>query len=387
MVLFVGFVRSAMPRMSVAGVLFFGAAMVQSTAVFAAGQAKRQVQLPDAPGRETVQKICAACHGVEVIVPRGMSRQEWGQVVANMVAKGAKGTDEELAQVLDYLATNYPATKVAAPGVSAGPDAIRTPGGPTRGAGLMAAGASGKQVVDEAAAERGRTIYKAQCMTCHGAQARGGANGTDLVRSVMVLHDRYGSTLGPFLEKGHPAERVATSGELTEAQIEDLSHFLHQQVNDTLRSGPYSKVINVLTGDARAGEVYFNGAGKCNTCHSPGGDLSKIASKYDPATLQQRVVFPQTVGFGGRGGRGVAKSKPVTVTVTPASGPAVNGVLVSLDDFSVSLRDTEGDYHTWKRTPEVRVEKNDPYAEHVALLDQYTDKNIHDVVAYLETLK
>lgn len=364
----------------VAGLLIWGAAL-------AAGQARTTAQLPDAPGKETVQKICAACHGVEVIVPRGMTRPEWGQVIASMVAKGAKGTDEEFAQVLDYLATNFPPTKAAPPGASAGAQAIRTPGAPTRGAGILAAGNEGKQVVDEAAAGRGKNLFVAQCSSCHGPNARGGEEGPDLVRSVLVLHDRYGSTLGPFLAKGHPMKSGAESSTLTQAQVEDLSHFLHQQVNDTLRSGPYSKVINVLTGNAQAGEAYFNGAGKCTTCHSVTGDLAHIASKYDPATLQQRIVFPQTVGFGGRGGGSVARTQPVTVTVIPPSGQAVSGQLVSLDDFSVSLRDSEGDYHVWKRTSDLKVEKHDPYAAHEALLDEYTDKNIHDLVAYLETLK
>ncbi len=367
--------------------LLLGWAIVQCTAPFAAGQAKGRVQLPDAPGKEIAQRICTACHGVEVIVPRGMTRQEWSQVVANMVAKGAKGTDEDFAQVLDYLAANFPPTKAAVPGTTAGPQAIRTPGAPTRGAGLLAAGSDSKQVVDETAAARGGDLYKAECMRCHGPLARGTANGSDLVRSVLVLHDRYGSTLGPFLRKGHPMESGAKSEALTDAQIQDLSHFLHKQVNDTLRSGPYSKVINVLTGDPKAGEAYFNGPGKCNTCHSPTGDLAHIASKYDPATLQQRVVFPQTVGFGRRSRGGITRSLPVMVTVIPASGPAVTGVLLSLDDFDVSLRDSDGEYHTWKRTPDLKVEKKDPYAAHIALLDEYTDKNIHDVVAYLETLK
>lgn len=348
---------------------------------------KTPVQLPDRPGREIVQKICAACHGVEVIVPRGMSRAEWAQVIASMVARGAKGTDEELAQVLEYLATNFPPTKSAGAGTSAGPEAIRKPGGPTRGAGLLAAGSSDKQVVDEAAAARGRSLYNAECATCHGPAARGTERGADLVRSLVVLHDRYGSTLGPFLAHGHPTADNAATKSLSDEQVASLSHFLHQQVNNTLRSGPYSKVINVLTGDAKAGQAYFNGAGKCSTCHSPTGDLAGIASKYDPATLQERVVFPQTVGFtsGARGG--IARAQPVMVTVTPVSGPAVTGVLLTLDDFDVSLRDADGVYHSWKRSPNLKVEKKDPYAGHIGLLEQYSDKNIHDVVAYLETLK
>ena len=77
----------------------------------------------------------------------------------------------------------------------------------------------------------------------------------------------------------------------------------------------------------------------------------------------------------------------ITVTVTPPSGAAVSGVLVQMDDFNVSLRDASGDFQTFKRTPDLKVVKTDPLAAHIALLDTITDKNMHDVVAYLETLK
>jgi hypothetical protein len=170
--------------------------------------------------------------------------------------------------------------------------------------------------------------------------------------------------------------------------VADLSHFLHQKLYDTLRSGPYSQVLNVLTGDAAAGAAYFNGAGKCNGCHSPTGDLAGIAKRLDPPSLQQQFVFPQGGGRRGRGGRGApSTAKPTTVTVTPQSGAAVTGVLIELDDFNVSLRDNSGEYKSWKRTAGLKVEKHDPFQAHIDLLDQYTDKNIHDVVAYLETLK
>jgi mono/diheme cytochrome c family protein len=312
-----------------------------------------------------------------------MSRQDWGQVIGRMVERGAKGTDEELARVLDYLATNFPPGKGAVTTATPAAGAASSRPRP-RGPSMMGAGADDKHVVDTASAGRGKSIYIAECITCHGPKARGGERGADLVRSVTVLHDRYGSTIGPFLLKGHPMQSGKQSASLNPAQIEDISNFLHQQLYDTLRSGPYSKVLNVLTGNAKAGESYFNGAGRCNTCHSPSGDLAGIAKKYDPPTLQQRFLFPQALGFG-RGAR--SRSKPVTVTVTPPSGTAVSGTLVSLDDFDISLRDSSGEYHSWKRTPDLKVTKNDPYAMHAQLLDEYTDKNIHDVVAYLETLK
>ena len=238
-------------------------------------------------------------------------------------------------------------------------------------------------------------MYIAECITCHGPKARGASDavpenqkGPDLVRSITLLHDRYGNTVGPFLKKGHPMQSGRASASLTTAEVLDLSHFLHQRLNDTLRSGPNSQILNVLTGDAAAGAVYFNGAGKCSGCHSPTGDLAGIAKRFEPPALQQQFVFPRGGGRGGRGGRGPAlSSKPVTVTVTLPSGGVVNGVLLELDDFNVSLRDSSGEYKSWKRTAGLKVEKHDPYQAHIDLLDQYTDKNIHDVVAYLETLK
>ena len=350
-------------------------ALMGATAAFG------QQQLPDAPGREQVKKVCSACHPAEVVLGEGMSREQWGGLVSNMISRGAKGTDEEFAQIVDYLTKNLP-QQTGAPATS-----TAMAGGKVRkGGGLLdQAGASDKQIVDDAAANRGKTTYIAQCITCHGPKGRGTEQGPDMVRSLVVLHDRYGSTIGPFLLKGHPMQSGVASSSLTPAQIEDLSHFLHQKVDDTLRTGPYNKVLNVLTGDPKAGEAYFNGAGRCSTCHSVTGDLAGIGKKYEPPVLQLKTVFPNTVAFGRRASAG--SKKPVTVTVTDGSGQSVTGVLLEIDDFSVALRDQSGEYRTFQRTPEVKVEKHDPYAAHEALLDEYTDKDIHDVVAYLETLK
>jgi mono/diheme cytochrome c family protein len=340
-------------------------------------------QLPDGPQKQTVLKLCGTCHSANLVLGRGMTRAQWGDTVSSMVARGAKGSPEEFSQVVDYLTTNFPPKAGGAKASTAA--AAKTPKRPSIGQ-----GADDQQVVDEVLADRGKKLYIAECITCHGPKARGSnegppnLRGPDLVRSVTVLHDRYGNTIGAFLSKGHMTQSGTPSANFTATQIVDLSHFLHQRVGDTLRSGPFNSVLNVLTGDAKAGEAYFNGAGKCGSCHSPTGDLARIASRYDPPTLQQKYLFPATPSFGDRRAK---SGKPVMLTVTAPDGSAVTGELVTLDDFNVSLRDSAGDYHSWKRTPELKVEKNDPYATHNALLEQYTDKNIHDVVAYLETLK
>jgi cytochrome c oxidase cbb3-type subunit 3 len=345
----------------------------------AGGTNSVQQQLPDAPGKDTVQRICGSCHTVSIVLGRGLTRDEWSEVVASMITRGAKGSPSEFSQVIDYLSKNLPPKQPVPAGPAVGAAAPRRTGG-----GGLVVGPQDKQVVDAVAADRGKTIYVAECITCHGSRARGTERGSDLVRSLVVLHDRYGSTLAPFLKKGHPTQSGRPSADFSEAQMKDLSHFLHQQVNDTLRSGPYSKVLNVLTGDPKAGAAYFNGAGRCSTCHSPTGDLAGIASKYDPPNLQQRFLFPRAPAFAG--GQ-MTSTKPVTVTVTPKGGTPISGTLERMDDFDVALRDSSGEYHSFKRTNDLKVEKHDPYEAHIDLLDQYTDKNIHDVVAYLETLK
>lgn len=338
-----------------------------ASAIFAQSPA-----LPDAPGRDTVQRVCGACHPASVVLGKGRTREEWSQVIANMIGRGAKGTSGDFAAVTDYLAKNLSPTQAS--------DTSRTP----RKRVGFSMGPDDKQIVDPEAAGRGRTVYASNCGSCHGPQGRGGKNGPDLVRSLVVLHDRYGSGLQPYLQQGHPAVQGVPIARLAEGQIKDISHFLHQQVDDTLRSGPYTKVLNVLTGDPTAGAAYFSGAGACEACHSVTGDLAGIASRYDPPTLQQRLLFPRMAATG----RGeVSTPKPVTVKVTPENGPSVSGTLVRIDDFSIALRDSDGTYRSWKRAPNLIVERNDPYVAHDELLDKITDKNIHDLVAYLEILK
>ena len=237
--------------------------------------------------------------------------------------------------------------------------------------------------VDSAAADRGKRVYLQFCVNCHGRQAKGiypipeldgELYGPDLIRSVIVLHDKAGSELGPALQKLR-----SHRSDLTQAEVRDLSQFLKQRVEDTVKNRNATKPPNVLTGNAAAGKTYFDG--KCTGCHSSSGDFAGIAKRYDPLTLQQRLLFPRS------GGRGTPPIRPTQVTVRPPSGPAVSGSLDRIDDFTVALRDAAGEYRSWSRTPSLKVELRDPYAAHNELLDQYTDADIHNLVAFLETLK
>lgn len=249
---------------------------------------------------------------------------------------------------------------------------------------LSGPGPGDKHVVDAAGAERGRTVYAAECITCHGTQARGTDRGPNVTRSLVLLRDRNASELGPFVKK-HTLQSGRPGTSLTDVQLLDLSHFLHQRLNEILGKGiGFFKSEGVLTGDATAGAAFINGAGKCTTCHTATtGSLNGIGGRYTPVDLQQRFLFPP------RTGRGNAANPraTVTVTVTPATGAAVSGALVQMDDFDVTLRDASGMIRTFHRTPAVKVIKTDPLQAHHQLLETITDKQMHDVVAFLASLK
>jgi cytochrome c oxidase cbb3-type subunit 3 len=237
--------------------------------------------------------------------------------------------------------------------------------------------------VDASAADRGRAVWVAECVTCHGPLARGTDNGPNLIRSMVVLRDRYGSELGPFLKKGHPIQTGPSSTILTEPQAVDLTHFLRQRIEDTLRGSVAFVPGDILVGDAAAGATYFSGDGKCTACHSATGDLAKVATRIPiPVDLQQRMLFPT-----GRGRGLSANAAAIAVTITPASGPAMSGTLVQMDDFYISFRDASGTLRVVRRLPTMKITKTDPLQAHRDLLRTIADKNIHDLVAYLVTLK
>jgi cytochrome c553 len=248
-------------------------------------------------------------------------------------------------------------------------------------------GPDDKPLVDPKASEAAKPLWNASCLACHGADARGTAQGPNLVRSLVVLRDRYGSTLGPYLRTSHPpvatsktpAAKVSPFEGLNSRDVLLLAHFLRDRINDTLRGAPMFKPGNVLTGDPRAGAEYFNGEGGCTQCHSATGDLAGYGKRFEPVNIQQRFLFPNSIRR--------PDTKVPTVTITTQAGDTIGGTLERMDDFYVSFRDAAGNYQTVRRTPATRVVKTDPFAAHVALLSKISDKNIHDVVAYLESLK
>jgi len=238
--------------------------------------------------------------------------------------------------------------------------------------------------IDKEAAERGRKIFVPTCGFCHGNDAHG-KSGPDLVRSALVLHDNKGDVIGPVLRNGRPERGMPAFSALSAEQIADISTFLHSRAADVSNRFAY-KIGDLITGDKQRGAAFFNGDGNCASCHSASGDLAHVAAKYEPAELQRRMLYPAPNLIDVFLGRAVAPSAPTKVSVQLASGERVAGTLDHLDEFTVSMHDSGGLYRSFSRDG-VTVDVKDPRAAHEALLPKYTDQTMHDVLAYLETLK
>jgi cytochrome c oxidase cbb3-type subunit 3 len=224
---------------------------------------------------------------------------------------------------------------------------------------------------DPVAAERGEKLFGPNCAFCHGVKANG-AEGPDLVRSALVLHDEKGELIGPVILQGRPEKGMPPFAAMTAAQVFDLAQFLHMRVELSANRGLY-KVQNIVVGDAKAGEGFFNA--HCKSCHA--SDLAHIATKFEPVDLQAAFLWPGSV-------RGRVASTKVTITL--ASGQTITGTLKRMDDFDVSIYDAGGQYHSWPRD-RVKVEIPDPLVAHRELLAKYTDEDMHNLLSYLVTLK
>jgi len=209
--------------------------------------------------------------------------------------------------------------------------------------------------------------------------ATGGESGPDLTRSKLVAADVNGDIIGPVVRNGRPDKGMPPFAR-SDQQIASLVAFIHTQLQQAQTSGGRRGTggrkgvdpEDLQSGSAEAGKQYFNGAGGCVNCHSPTGDLAGIASRYEGLELERRMLYP----------RG-AKS---TVIVTLASGREVSGTLAYLDEFTVGLVNPDGQYQSW-RTRDVKYKINAPAEAHVDLLSKYTDADVHNLMAYLQTLK
>jgi cytochrome c553 len=213
------------------------------------------------------------------------------------------------------------------------------------------------------------------------------------MRSATALKDEHGELVGAAVAKHNPALT------LVEADIAAITEYIHSIQATAGNQGsppgryPQGLELNLLVGDAKAGETYFNNV--CSNCHSVSGDLKGIGAKFsDVRSLQNAWVSGAgggVAGGGGGGGRRGAGERSATVTM--ADGSKLEGTLVRKDDFLVILTLTDGTRKSIARNPSTGLPKvdvkdnNEAHKEMVLGLDDPQNKKMHDVTAYLWTIK
>lgn len=230
------------------------------------------------------------------------------------------------------------------------------------------------QSESQATVDAGRALFLQNCAFCHGRDAGGGETGPDLTGSKLVAEDVQGDKIGTVIRNGRP-EKGMPRFDFSDQDIAALIAFVHHQ-RDEAEAHPGGRrrvdASDLQTGNAAAGKQYFHGAGTCSTCHSATGDLAGIAKRYQGLKLEERMLYPEK-----------ARAK---VAVTLASGDTITGTLAYRDEFTVGMTDADGWYHSWP-ADEIKYSIKEPAEAHVRLLEKYTDTDIHNLMAYLQTLR
>lgn len=309
------------------------------------------------PGAVSYGQHCAICHGEqrEGILPGfppllGISHRMTNDKISDLVHAGKgrmPGFPElqggELTSLLHFLTTPEPAPPAGQNGMHSG---------------LSAAGEG---------------LFQQNCAFCHGRDAEGGETGPDLTQSRLVRTDRTGDAIAQVIHEGRPDNKMPAFNFSTQ-EIRSIIAFIHvREAEAVARPGGRRgvAVADLQTGNVDAGRRYFDGAGGCAKCHSPSGDLAGLASRYEGLQLEERMLYP----------RGATSH----ATITLPSGEKVSGTVAYLDEFTVAVRDAHGAYRSWP-TSRVKYVVQSPAEAHVELFGKYTDDDIHNLMAYLQTL-
>ncbi|TCK73633.1 c-type cytochrome [Acidipila rosea] len=331
------------------------------------------LQTEHAPGSQPTDKLgaeayanhCAICHGdqrqgnLPAFPPLiGIKRQMTDEQITTLVHTGRGRMpgfptlpDPELTAILHFLGTT--------PGVASA---------------AQAAGGSAAKSQTSGLAQAGGALFRQNCAFCHGRDAMGGETGPDLTRSKLVHADVNGDKISEVVREGRPQKGMPAFN-LSSSELQSIVAFIHGQVasaNSMQGKRRGVDVADLQTGNVEAGKAYFNGPGGCAKCHSATGDLAGIASRYQGLQLEERMLDPRDVKSG--------------VIVTLPSGKQLKGIVAYHDEFTLGMRDGDGVYHSWP-VNRIKYTIDSPVDAHVKQFSQYTDADIHNLMAYLQTLR
>jgi len=223
-------------------------------------------------------------------------------------------------------------------------------------------------------AENGGTLFLQNCAFCHGKDTSGGESGPDLTRSKLVMGDKNGEAIGQVVRTGRQ-EKGMPRFNLSDAEIVNLVAFIHAQQDAAMSQSGNRKGVDeadLKTGNVDAGKRYFETTGGCTACHSVTGDLAGVATRYTGLQLMEQMLYP--------------RNPKITVSVKTASGQSYDGPLEYQDEFHIGMKDSFGTYHSWPVSA-ITYQVHNPALKHVEIMSRYTDKDMHDVLAYIQTLK
>ena len=224
-------------------------------------------------------------------------------------------------------------------------------------------------------AARGKLLFVRNCAFCHGRDAAGGESGPDLTSSRLVTRDVRGDKIRAVVHDGRVERGMPPFPGLSIPQVNDMIAFIRDQTRQ-LNSKPGGRrgveVADLQTGNVERGKAYFNGPGRCSSCHSPTGDLAGIATRREGLELEMQMLYPQN-----------AKAK---VKVTNKTGETFTGTLTYKDEFHIAMTDSEGWSRSWPiRAVDYKIDS--PSDAHIEQFEKYTDDDIHNLMAYLQTLR
>ena len=318
-------------------------------------------------GEKVYAKNCAACHGDK--------RQGNPPAFPSLIDVGTRMTEP---QIIDRIhkgkGSMPPFPSLQGAELTALVHFLTSPTAKTETAPISIEDSSVKTTHPSTLTDAGNSLFQQHCSFCHGRDAAGGESGPDLTRSKLVRADKGGNKISQIVRNGVPGTKMPAFV-FSDREMASIVDFIHEAASKAA-SAPGGRrgvdVADLQTGNVEEGKRYFNGPGGCSKCHSATGDLAGIASRLEGLQLEEQMLYPRN-----------AKSK---VTVTLPSGQQVSGILSYQDEFTIGLRDKSGVYHSWPTT-NVKFTVDEPVNAHVEQFPKYTDADIHNLMAYLQTLR
>ncbi len=321
----------------------------------------------DAAGAKVYAMNCAACHG--------QNREGNPPAFPSLVGVGAKLTEAEIVTRIHQGKGSMPAfPDLQGAELTALVHFLISPTEKTSTAPISQEAPSSSTVHASPLTTAGNGIFQQNCSFCHGQDAMGGESGPDLTSSRLVRTDIGGDKIGEVVRNGVAGTKMPAFA-LSSHDMAAVVAFIHAQASKAASAPGQRRGVDVAdlqTGNADAGKRYFDGPGGCVKCHSATGDLAGIASRLEGLQLEEQMLFPRN-----------AKSR---VTVTEPEGGKASGVLEYQDEFTIGLRDASGTYHSWP-AGEVKYVVDSPADAHIEQFSKYTDDDIHNLMAYMQTLR